>query len=51
MDYDLKYSIKKGRDQNVQNPSDVDLTLPAIIATAIQLDFLKLNSYKQTSSE
>ena len=25
--------------------------VPAIIATAIQLSYLKLNSYKQTSSE
>jgi len=41
----------------VQNPSDADAELvqpelvPAIIATAIQLSYLELNSYKQTSSD
>jgi len=40
----------------VQNPSDADLKqrlklVPAITATALQLSYLKLNSYKQTISE
>ena len=45
---------------HVQNPSDTDADLscdqnywhvPAITATAIQLSYFKLNSYKQISSE